>query len=295
MTQLQVHPIAALFPMLSADELKALAADIKERGQLQPVVLDSEGRVIDGRNRLAACELAGVEPQFTTYNGDDVDGYALAVNIARRHLTTGARAVIAAKAARLNGYGSATKIATFADLQNSRISEASIVLDHLPDLADAVIADTEKLTVAVEKARAVKREAEERQSKKATLRRLAPDLADLVDEERMTLDDAMAALSAREEKAQQKIAIDERAAKLPADLAERVRAGLSIDEAEKINKERESRLDAWAEKIDQALTVLGRMIGHPIPDGLDTRLTETRYKALTDILNRTEGVHVDNL
>ena len=90
-----VHPVADLFPMLSGDELEELAADIKERGLLQPIVLDQQGRILDGRNRLAACKQARVKPQFVTYEGDDPDGYALAVNIARRHLTTGARAILA--------------------------------------------------------------------------------------------------------------------------------------------------------------------------------------------------------
>jgi ParB-like chromosome segregation protein Spo0J len=67
MSELAVHPVAALFPMRADDELDELAADIKERGLLQPVVLDAEGRVLDGRNRLAACGKAGVKPDFVTY------------------------------------------------------------------------------------------------------------------------------------------------------------------------------------------------------------------------------------
>ncbi len=85
-----VHPVADLFPMLAEDELAELAADIKQRGLLQPIVLDVEGRVLDGRNRLAACESAGIEPTFETYEGDDPDGYAFAVNVNRRHLRAGA-------------------------------------------------------------------------------------------------------------------------------------------------------------------------------------------------------------
>jgi hypothetical protein len=42
-----------------------------------------------GRNRLAACEKAGVEPDFITYADGDPHGYALAV-INRRHLKPGA-------------------------------------------------------------------------------------------------------------------------------------------------------------------------------------------------------------
>jgi ParB-like nuclease domain len=90
---LEVHPVADLFPMLPDDELKDLAADITERGLLQPIVLDTEGRILDGRNRYAACQLAGIEPTFTTYDGDDPEGYALAVNIARREMTKGQKAI----------------------------------------------------------------------------------------------------------------------------------------------------------------------------------------------------------
>ena len=54
-------------------------------------MLDVEGRVLDGRNRLLACERAGVLPRFEPYQGEDAGGYALSVNIARRHLNEGQR------------------------------------------------------------------------------------------------------------------------------------------------------------------------------------------------------------
>ncbi|GCB94472.1 hypothetical protein SALB_07272 [Streptomyces noursei] len=65
-------------------------------------MLDRNGRVIDGRNRLKACEIAGVEPSYTTYEGDDPDGYALSANVHRRNLTKGQIAMITAKACSLS-------------------------------------------------------------------------------------------------------------------------------------------------------------------------------------------------
>ncbi len=53
MSELAVHPVAALFPMLSDDELDELAADIKANGLRFPIVHDKEGKtLIDGHNRV---------------------------------------------------------------------------------------------------------------------------------------------------------------------------------------------------------------------------------------------------
>jgi hypothetical protein len=56
--------------MLGPSELTDLATDIADRGLLHLVVLDG-GRVLDGRNRLAAGEQASVDPVATTYRGED--------------------------------------------------------------------------------------------------------------------------------------------------------------------------------------------------------------------------------
>ncbi|MEU8522392.1 ParB N-terminal domain-containing protein [Streptomyces sp. NPDC048577] len=81
---MELHPTNALFPVLDEEELQALAHDIREHGLLHPVVLDSAGRILDGKNRLRACELASVEPTYTTYDGDDPSAFALTVNTQRR-------------------------------------------------------------------------------------------------------------------------------------------------------------------------------------------------------------------
>lgn len=67
------HPYADAFPMASEEELGELAESIAAVGLIHPIVLTPQGEVLDGRNRLAACEKAGVEPAFETREGDDDD------------------------------------------------------------------------------------------------------------------------------------------------------------------------------------------------------------------------------
>lgn len=199
----EVHPVADLFPMLADDELAELAEDIKQRGLLQPVVLDPEGRVLDGRNRLVACEQAGVKPEFTTYEGDDPNGYALAVNGQRREMTKRQKAIVAAQFSKLENYGDQRKAARALGVSDGYVSEALVIVEYARELAHAVIVGAQPFNDALNVART--RQARERETgaRMDRLRESAPDLLEHVDEERMSLDDAIAALDAREEKARQ--------------------------------------------------------------------------------------------
>jgi hypothetical protein len=60
---MDIHPFAELFPMLKDDELAELVMDIGMHGLRNPITLYDE-KVLDGRNRQRACELAGVEPIY---------------------------------------------------------------------------------------------------------------------------------------------------------------------------------------------------------------------------------------
>jgi ParB/Sulfiredoxin domain len=84
-----VHPAAAVFPLLSGNQLSELAEDIRTHGLRQPIVLDAQGRVIDGRNRLAVCERAGVDPSFTKFPGteEEICAFIISMNVHRRMLT----------------------------------------------------------------------------------------------------------------------------------------------------------------------------------------------------------------
>ena len=131
---LKIHPAAELFPRMSDDELRELAADIKAHGLKQPIVTWSPGYVgdgvkdrpryvLDGISRLDAMELAGLplvsdEGELTGARFDqlwekdrvcstasgrqikpDTDPYAyvISANIRRRHLTAEQKRELIAK------------------------------------------------------------------------------------------------------------------------------------------------------------------------------------------------------
>jgi len=90
------HPIADVWPMMDEAKLHELAEDIQKNGQLVPVWL-YEGKILDGRNRWAACQIAGVEPKTKEYTGDQPTAFAVSLNDRRRHMNKGALAAVAAE------------------------------------------------------------------------------------------------------------------------------------------------------------------------------------------------------
>lgn len=94
LSKLKIHPAAEIFPMLSDIEIRDLAKDITERG-LQNHIVTYEGQLLDGRNRLAACILAGIEPKSMEYGGDSPVGFVISANLRRRQLDPSQRAAVA--------------------------------------------------------------------------------------------------------------------------------------------------------------------------------------------------------
>jgi len=195
-----VHPVAAMFPMMSDEELTDLAEDIRSTGLLQPIVLDAAGMLIDGRNRMEACRRAGVQPTFALLGEEqDAVAFILSSNVARRHLSKGQQAMAVAKC-RFETNRSLQQVADSAGLTKARVAYASMVLEFAPDLADAVLLGATPLDAAYEKARNRKMAAEETSQTLERVQAEAPDLATLVVEERMPLNEAVAAVKERKRK-----------------------------------------------------------------------------------------------
>jgi ParB/RepB/Spo0J family partition protein len=199
-SEMRVHPAADIFPMMSDEELADLAEDIKANGQLHPIVLDADGQLIDGRNRLRACELAEVEPRFTTLNGQDPVAHILSANVTRRHLSTSQKAMAAARLRLLTESttrGTQSAIAEEIGADRALVSRAKTVLGYALELADAVLGGATPLNEAYAIALERKKEAESTEGKMIRLREEASDLADQVTEESLTLEEALGALRAR--------------------------------------------------------------------------------------------------
>ena len=108
----KVHPAADVFPLMSDDDLKTLAEDIKANGLSVPVTLwrdpqTGEYWLLDGRNRMNGLELIGWRQTILRddgkWDGNKIrelemgfDPYivVLSQNLQRRHLTKAQRAQI---------------------------------------------------------------------------------------------------------------------------------------------------------------------------------------------------------
>ncbi|AZK97049.1 ParB N-terminal domain-containing protein [Streptomyces sp. SID5473] len=212
---MESHPTTSLLPPLDEDDLAALAQDIGDNGLLQPIVLDSHGRILDGRGRLAACEQAHVEPAFITYEGNDPDIYVLSVNLRRRSLTKGQAAMISVKARSLGEQErcssreqTARSLGEQLGVAVAVMGRAGMVLQHAPDLVDPVIAGAMGLKEAYATAQENKAKANSAEVQLARLREEDPELADRVIEGDLTLAGAWAERTARveEDKRQRRVA-----------------------------------------------------------------------------------------
>jgi hypothetical protein len=269
------HSLAERFPMLTEEELREMAASIAERGQYVPCRMTPDGLGLDGRNRVAACALAGTEPQWEVYEGDPV-AFIVEVNAERRHLSTGQRAMavaigLVAAGARSNGkfaYGSKRDESGRASRSawGKALGQAGTVLDHASELADGVLDGSTALDAAY-------KVADDRRKAADRVRDLGGELAALVETGVIDVDEA-------ERRADE----ERRLAALDDDLAARVRDGMALDEGEAAQAQRQERNAKWVADVDRALDLLVPMVGGPLPDLFKDNLSPEKYARLTAAL-----------
>lgn len=217
-----VHPAAEAWPMFDETDLRRLADDIKANGQRHPIIVTSSGLILDGRNRYAACQIAGVEPWIEVLDPDDPVAFVLSENAHRRHLPAtqlaAAYALTLGRENRVKGKwrrGVAAEITGNVKNLNVPLSLAGTVLDHLPDLLPRVAAGDLALDIAHQQALEARRIAAQRDG-------LPADLRALVDSGQITIPQAL------------------RRAALPESYAQRVADGaISVDEAEQLFRQDE--------------------------------------------------------
>lgn len=94
------NPAAALFPMMGETEATELATDLLANGLQTKIIIDREGRIVDGRNRVSALiaakqSIAAEQVEiFAANDGESDTAYqarilalVLSLNLHRRHLT----------------------------------------------------------------------------------------------------------------------------------------------------------------------------------------------------------------
>ena len=165
-----VHPAADIFPLIEGPEFESFCEDIRTHGLMEPVVIDAaSGQLIDGRNRVRACNRLGIEVAETHYLGSDVMQHVISHNLHRRHLTDSQRAMVAGKlATRAIGYRNTiahhapeqmndivhlpptrSEVADLLSVNSNQISKARTILrDGTPDLVALVESGKASVTTA---------------------------------------------------------------------------------------------------------------------------------------------------
>jgi hypothetical protein len=209
MGEIKIHPAAECVRLMDTEELASLAASIEAHGLRDPIIM---GRVngaetellVDGRNRLNACEIAKVEPRFEVMQFDDDEAVKAFVEDRSEHrnISKGQKAMRIALLypTEKGGRGKKSKGKTAAEnagVSDRRIEQARSVYAYSPELALSVRDGPKKLDEALAEVREARKALNSSEAMLARLRAEAPDLADLVTEERLQVKDAIVALDSR--------------------------------------------------------------------------------------------------
>ena len=89
-----------LVPPLSAEEYESLKQSIKQNGLWVPIIVNSQGVILDGHHRFKASQELGIEPKTVTNDFPDKlheQIFVIDLNLQRRHLNNFQRTELALK------------------------------------------------------------------------------------------------------------------------------------------------------------------------------------------------------
>lgn len=133
-----VHPVAAVFPLMEGSDFHDLIEDIRANGLREAIWMTPDGLILDGRNRWRACQAANVEPEYRTYDGDDLIEFVVSLNLKRRHLDETQRGMVAAKIANIslgfNQYGGSPNLGTHITEDDFRSKPPSVSIPKAAEM-----------------------------------------------------------------------------------------------------------------------------------------------------------------
>lgn len=297
--QLPVYEDADLLPMLADDEMADMVESIKTNGQREPITIAKVGEqwmLIDGRNRREACRQAGITPHYRIFEGDEYEIKAFILDSDnRRHNRRAQRSMRLAfmfpeetkrggdrRSENFKGHTCPLKT----ERERKDLNIARFVRQHNEPLARLILKGHPNytLTKAYEE---VKAEVEERERKAeeerqklerlTSLRSEFPDLASLVDEGRIYLDEAIQTAESRRRKA--------------AEEAERIRreeeARLAEEERQRLNAKRAEREDyenrraGFFERLNTFIQSTSIAVNESQVQQLDAYVAEKEWEAFS--------------
>jgi hypothetical protein len=162
---LPIHPAAEIFPLMrdaAPDEFKALVEDIRKYGLKRPIdvlstwvkcpdgfgpALELVNVVVDGRNRLDACEAAGIsifrmdgrleESYFRAIGSRDmsnVEAFVISANIRRRHLSAEDKRGLIAKLIKSAPETSNRRLADMVEASHPYVAKVRASLEETGDV-----------------------------------------------------------------------------------------------------------------------------------------------------------------
>jgi hypothetical protein len=136
---MELHELCTMFPPATEPELADLAESIGESGLVRAITT-YEGKILDGRNRYNACQIAEVTPRYEPYTGDDPLGFVLDVNRTWRNLKESQRAMVAARAVNTQGKGRPEKNVEISTITADKAAKKLNISRHSVMHAQVVLA-----------------------------------------------------------------------------------------------------------------------------------------------------------